>query len=173
MLSASTHGQETNNTTCNSLQSLIKALYDTPGNLKKLNQVFYPPYQSSTSFLQITYSFKNENDQLDGCDVAYLWAEGGFLLIQPPSVFRFTSLLFNHDVNEINNLSLTFPNACRHLVENSTTGECKCEKDLFDILTHKVRLMFRTTQSIAPNIDPPRARIELEISKHATRETLI
>ena len=144
MLSASTHGQATNKT-CDTLRSLIELLYDTPGNLKNLNQVFYPPHQSSTSFLQITYSFKNETDQLDGCDVAYLWAEGGFLLIQPPSVFKFTSLLFNHDVNEKNTLSLTLPNACRHLVEryNATTNssECKCDadnEDLLDILTHKV-----------------------------------
>lgn len=139
---SSTNGQAANDTTCNGLRSLIECLYDTPGNLKNLNNVFYPPHQSSTSFLQITYSFQNTSGHLDGCDVAYLWAEGGFLLIQPPSVFKFTSLLFNHDVYEKNSLSLTLPNACRHLVEspnNSSKCECNADnEDLLDILTHKV-----------------------------------
>ena len=143
MFSASTKAA---NTSCNSLRSLVQELYNTPGNLLNLNQVFYPPHQPTTSFVRVTYSFQNENDELDGCDVLYLWAKGGFLLIQPPSIFRFTSLLFNHGVNEKRNLNLILPNACRHLVErnNSTTNssECKCDaenEDLLDILTHKVK----------------------------------
>ena len=72
------------NTSCNSLQSLKQELYNTPGNLLNLSQVFYPPYQptTTTSLVQVVYNFQNESGELDGCDVMYLWAKEGFFLIR-------------------------------------------------------------------------------------------
>lgn len=139
MLIGLTHGQAINDTACNSVTTLIQKLYDTPGNLLNLNKVFYPAHGKPSNFLRVTYSFQNESGQLEDCNVTYLWAEGGFLLIQPPSIFRYTSLQFNYVGINTNDLSLILPSDCRHLVVDKTS-KCKCDddNDLLDIITLKV-----------------------------------
>lgn len=129
---------------CDTLESLAQALYSTKHNILHLTSVFYPPRQPGVNFLQVMYSFENATGDLDGCDVTYIWAKGGFMLIQPPSVLQYTSLFFSHNVNPNYHLDLRLPNACRHLVTNNGTNngsECSCnqeEDDILDMLTHQV-----------------------------------
>ena len=132
---------------CDSILSLAKALYNISGNLLNLTRIFYPPRQPPVQFVRVKYTFeKNETDDSE-CDVTYLWAKGGFLLIQPPSVFRFTSLFFNFDENAKYDLQLTLPSTCRPLVYINSTSDnlnCSChnqDEDLgiLDMVTHQVR----------------------------------
>ena len=113
--------------TCNSLRSLAKALTSNDENMQNLTQVFYPSSRPSAKILKVTYYFEDEMGERDNCNVTYFWAKGGFLLIQPPSIFQFTSLLFNHKVvGEETSLILTLPSACRHLVLRNAT--CSCDE---------------------------------------------
>ena len=140
---------------CDSILSLAQALYNISGNFLNLTRIFYPPRQPPVQFVRVKYTFeKNETDDSE-CDVTYLWAKGGFLLIQPPSVFRFTSLFFNFDENENYDLQLTLPSTCRHLVYiNSTSNNLNCschnqDEDLgiLDIVTHQVRATVKNISS--------------------------
>ena len=124
------------------IATLEDALYDSGSNLYQLHRVFIPPSTPPARFTKVTYSFYNETDEFDGCNVEYVWAIGAFLFFQPPSLFRFTSLHFYYknyhlDQEEFN---LQLPYECRNLV-NETLGSCSCEgdnHDLLDILTQQV-----------------------------------
>ena len=129
------------NVTCNSLRTLAQALIDNDQNLLNLTQVFYPTRHPPAKFLKVTYLFEDEMGlECDNCSVTYLWASGGFLLIQPISIFQFTSLLFNHKVGAKDSLVLTLPSPCRQLVLSSNE-ECACDdknEDILDLFTHQV-----------------------------------
>lgn len=108
MLEKSASAVPTNS--CNTLNSLAQALYETKDNILNLIRVFYPPNKPRVSFLRIEY----ETGDLDGCSVTYIWAKGGFLVVQPPKIFQMTSLLFNHIGRNFDILKLRLPYDCRH-----------------------------------------------------------
>ena len=63
--------------------------------------------------------------------MTYVWALGGFLLEQPPTLLQFTSLLFSVPVSNVWNLELTLPYPCRALLPNyNDDGNCTCKDDL-------------------------------------------
>lgn len=130
---------------CDTLYSLAQSLYDNKGNVLNLTRVFYPPRQPGVNFLQVKYYFENATGDINDCFVTYIWAKGGFMLIQPPSILQYTSLFFSHNVNTNYHLTLRLPNACRHLVDKGMENETNCtcdqeEDDLLDMLTHQVSL---------------------------------
>ena len=127
---------------CNTIAQLEEALYSNGSdNLKSLNYGFFPHTQKTSRYLRVDYVFEGGDPDDDQCIVHYYWSVGGFLLIQPPAVFRFTSLHFSYPANDIVNIILTLPEYCRHLVYNNSTGNCSCENEedtLLDILTQHV-----------------------------------
>ena len=150
-------GQKSNS--CHTLNTLAQALYDGEGNILNLVRVFYPPREPGVNFLQVLYDFENDEGEVDGCNVTYIWAKGGFMLIQPPSILQYTSLFFSHNVNMKYKVYLRLPSACRHLVMNISMAdsECSCnreEDDLLDMLTHQVSraILIHTSLGTALNL---------------------
>jgi len=78
---------------CILLSELECALYTTDSNEKRLNLAFFPPRESTSRFIDVIDTFVSNNSE-PLCEVRFIWAIGGFLLIQPPKVFEFTSLFF-------------------------------------------------------------------------------
>ena len=127
---------------CDSQMSTLEtALYETKDNIFELNKVFYPPSMRTSRFIRVTYIFLNRNGEDDGCNVTYIWAIGGFLFFQPPTLFQFNSLFFNYPNNDLTSVKLELPFPCRALIEadNKTTG-CSCLRDSarLEILTQQV-----------------------------------
>ena len=120
---------------------LQKALYGMKGNKYNLTKTFYPPRKPSTGFVQVNYYFEDEFGEKDeDCVAKFVWASGGFLLIQPPSVFRFTSLFFDNKYDDITSVDLTLPYECRPL---TVQPQCRCnissdKDDFLDLLTQQV-----------------------------------
>ena len=134
---------------CSTLTDLFYHIYHTDDNLYRLNKVFYPSRAEPPTYVHVTYLFKAPDDDTSPadefeCKVHYIWAEGGFLLIQPPSIFQLTSLLFNQEKGEEDHISLKLPPSCKDLVQNSSSGDnCTCTGDwpeikILDILTQQV-----------------------------------
>ena len=142
---------------CTLLTQLECALYTTDENERKLNQAFFPPRKASTRYIKVIYSFDEylDDDALynfdpnvtQNCNVTYIWAIGGFLLIQPPSIFEWTSLLFSYPANDIYELDLTLNVTCKRLVNhNNTNGTCNCkgeDNNNLDILTQQVSVKMK------------------------------
>ena len=135
-----------NVSSCTLLSELECALYTTDSNERKLNQAFFPPRKATSRYIRVNYDFKvhpnsKYYDTERECNVTYIWAVGGFLLIQPPTIFQLTSLLFSYPANNIEDVNLTLPIECRQLI-NST--DCSCgrrEGQNLDILTQQVCLL--------------------------------
>ena len=126
-------------TSCNDLTSLVEALYSTDDNLFRLAQVFYPLRQPPAIYVTVTYRFQNESEtgKLD-CSINYIWASSSFLLVQPPHVFQWTSLLFYHQsASEHSNITLILPAACKHLAPNCSC-EYQGEDNMLHFMTHQV-----------------------------------
>ena len=101
---------------------LLQALFETGDNMFQLGSVFFPARQSTSRYIQVNYFFNGTN-----CNVTYYWALGAFLLVQPPTIFQFTSLLFSTPANNLTNLNLTLPRECLSLVDyNEDNDSCKC-----------------------------------------------
>ena len=118
--------------------SVVKALFMSDKNLDKLDSVFYPAGELPSRFIQVNYHI---NDTSDGnCNVSYFWASGEFLLLQPPKIFLFTSLLFSYPANNLTSVNLTLPPECKELVTVSEDGSCACpdEDSLLNRLTQQV-----------------------------------
>ena len=134
---------------CTLLTQLECALYTTDENERKLNQAFLPP-KASTQYIHVFYDFKENPEEDDfyftidkNCNVSYIWAIGGFLLIQPPAIFQWTSMLFSYSSNDVDKLHLTLPIKCATLVKYDTNSPCEClGKDSYNlnILTQQVHL---------------------------------
>ena len=120
------------------LGTLERALYETETNLFELNLIFYPPSLLPTRFIRVEYTFLDENDN-DDCKVTYIWAVGGVLFLQPPTLLKYNSLYFYFPNNELTTLSLHLPIECIPLI-NGTDGVCSCMNDsnMLDILTQQV-----------------------------------
>ena len=126
---------------CNSsLRELESHLYEGRFNQKELNRVFFPQMHPTPRHVKVEYKF--EGNGMEGeCSVTYYWSVGGFLLFQPPSVFRFTSLHFSYSANDLQTMTLTLPEECQSLVNNETAENCSCKANgdtLLDVLTHHV-----------------------------------
>jgi len=132
---------------CTQLSELEFALYNTDSNEQQLNKAFFPPRKATSRYIMVIYDFKDEIGMIDSsCNVTYIWAIGGFLLIQPPTIFQFLSLLFSYPANDISYLNITLPNECRWMVDSSDqTCSCKNQSNSnLDILTQQVsKLMFQ------------------------------
>ncbi len=129
---------------------LENALYETEGNTLNMLSIFSPARKTQPSFVRVHYAFKEENGAVSNCTVPYLWVEGGFLFVQPPSIFQLSSLLFYfkglRDDVEIN-LYLTLPFECRPLIVELENGNCTCRNKSksslstpLEELTEQVRL---------------------------------
>ena len=123
---------ETNYTNCDQdITVLERALY-RPENIKALNNIFYPPRNTPARFVKVHYMFDD-----DDCNVTYIWAVGGFLLMQPPSIFQYTSLYFSTITSDLTDLKIQLPSECRPLVQSN----CTCKDDdnnILDIVTQQV-----------------------------------
>ena len=126
------------------LSVLEIALYKTGNNLLELNRIFFPPNKQTSRFIRVVYSFQNEAGELDECDVSYIWAIGGFLLMQPPTIFQFTSLFFNYPNNDLEELRLQLPYECRPLIITSSSN-CSCFGDdtdlMLNVMTQQVSII--------------------------------
>ena len=123
------------------LSELEYALYNTGSNERELNRAFFPPRAATSRYINVSYDFMNEDELTDNCIVTYVWAIGGFLLIQPPSVFQFLSLFFSYPANNIMEITITLPYQCRQLITVNEDGHCSCEDQVgnnLDILTQQV-----------------------------------
>lgn len=81
----------------------------------------------------MTYEFEDINK----CNVTYIWAVGGFLLVQPPKIFQLTSLYFSTPANNLTDLVIKLPEDCLPLLGDS----CSCDNEddtLLDIMTQQV-----------------------------------
>lgn len=104
---------------------------------------------SSTGFFllqmstpQDIYKFDEEGGGYKDCNVTYIWAVGGFLLVQPPSIFQFSSLLFSTPANSLTEVELNLPYACRALINETMSCSCKNEmKDDLEIFTRHVSII--------------------------------
>lgn len=114
--------------------TLLKALYETGDNLYQLDKVFFPQRSVSSRYVIVKYTFLDKNStseyydaDIKNCTVTYIWALGGFLLEQPPTLLQYTSLLFNVPVNNVWDLELTLPYPCRALLPvHDDNGNCMC-----------------------------------------------
>ena len=101
---------------------LLQALFETGDNMFQLGSVFFPARQSTSRYIQVNYFFNGTN-----CNVTYYWALGAFLLVQPPTIFQFTSLLFRTPANDLMSVDLTLPRECLPLVDyNEDNDSCNC-----------------------------------------------
>ena len=111
------------------------AIFDENGyNSYQLNLIFFPASAPSSRFIRVVYSFFNENNELDGCNVTYVWSIGEVLLAEPPTIFKYLSLYFNYPNNRLDFLYMRLPYECRGLVNTSSGDECSCENKSDDIL---------------------------------------
>ena len=120
---------------------LEKALFDMKGNKMNLTKTFYLPQKHPLGFVHIYYFFKDiESGEYDDCNVEFLWASGGFLLIQPPSVVRFSSLFFSDAVDDLEEVTITLPLECLPLVFQNESCSCSygSNDNLLVLLTKQV-----------------------------------
>ena len=126
-----------------SLYELEKKLYEGLHNEVELNRAFFPQQERTSRYIRVEYIFEGSELEND-CKVIYYWSIGGFLLLQPPSAFRFTSLYFSNPANSVEFITIRFPEECLPLVYNESTQSCSCEDEgdtLLDVLSHHVSIM--------------------------------
>ena len=131
-----TEGQDTS---CgNDFKTLEKALLQTGNNTLKLLQAFYPPRQPPATFVTVHYTFLDAEGNIT-CQKTWLWSLVEFYLIQPPTIFMYTSLFFTIPQDRITTANITFKDECRELVTWNENGSCTCTSDgMLDILTQRV-----------------------------------
>lgn len=100
---------------------LLKALYNTSDNFYQLESAFAPPRpgEISSRYIRVNYMFEDSEGNYGDCIVTYIWAIGGFLLAQPPQIFKFISLYFSSPANDRTNIYLKLPYKCRDLINDS------------------------------------------------------
>lgn len=137
--SGRTEGNSTFEDCTSKRKVLVEALLTMGNNTNELDSIFYPAGQLPSRFIQVNYHFNNING--GNCNVSYFWASGGFLLIQPPSIFVYTTLLFSYPTNDLTTINLTLPLECMDLVK-VYEDNCTCLPDgsTLDRLTQQVSL---------------------------------
>lgn len=119
--------------------TLEEALYANGKNVLELNRLFFP---SAPRFALVNYSFLNENNEIDDCNVTYAWSTSPFLIVLPPTLFRWSSLHFFYPNDELDDLTIVLPYDCRPLVNSSLIKNCTCDVEdpsLLDHLTQQVK----------------------------------
>ena len=131
-----TEGQ---NTSCeNDFKKLETALLQTGNNTLKLLQAFYPPRQSPATFVIVHYTFLDADGNII-CNTTWFWSLVELYLIQPPTIFLYTSLFFAIPQDRITIANITFQDDCQGLVTWNENGDCACTSDgMLDILTQRV-----------------------------------
>ena len=120
----------------NDLETLEKHLLHTKDNKIELLKAFYQPRQPPATFVVIHYTFLDEEEHVI-CNKTWMWSSAVFYLIEPPTIFKFTSLFFATPYTTTANI--TFMNECRDLVTWNEDGTCTCKSNsLLDILTQRV-----------------------------------
>ncbi len=130
------------------LSGLENALYSDGRNQLSMESAFFPFTEQPSRFLKVVYNF-TDGDDVD-CIVTFFWSVGSFLFIQPPSIFSYTSLLFNYPSNSVDNVTILLPNKCRPLVNNNNNkSRCSCDTHgitFLDMLTRHVSQISIFTQ---------------------------
>ena len=135
-LIALTEGQNTSY--CNDLKTLENALLQTGNNRVELLEAFYPPRQPQATFVTVHYKFQDAEGNIT-CIKTWFWSSVEFYLIQPPTVFVYTSLFFTIPQDRITTANITFKDDCQGLVTWNENGSCTCTSNsLLDILTQRV-----------------------------------
>ena len=136
---------------CRNFSELEHALYHGEENIEQLSKAFFPSTDRTSRFIEIHYKFIGNGT--DNCTVIYFWAVGGFLLIQPPQIFQYTSLLLDFPSNNITDITLTLPPQCHYLVYNEDKNcSCKAEGDtILDVLTRHVSKINKVIMSCYGN----------------------
>lgn len=142
-------GEEMNISECSSnFGALERALLQTRNNKFELLRAFYPPRQAPSTFVTVNYAFLDEDGNNTVCTKTWFWSTVGFHLIQPPSIYMFTSLLFNPE-QRIGNTTLYLPHECRGLVAWNQNGGCICHTNgMLDVLTERVSICNKSTFNI-------------------------
>ncbi len=114
---------------CTTFSSLEHTFAQTEDNLYKTWVTFYPSLDPLPHFVTVTYDFQ-------GTVSTYFWTEASIFLMQPPSVFGFTSLFlaFVRD-DRIKEVTLRLPSECDHLARQHSK---KDSENLLRVLTHRV-----------------------------------
>lgn len=127
VLVSSENQPDTNYTECGTQKFvLLKALFETDGNLYELDRIFSPPYDATSRYIKVEYTFADSRGDYGDCNATYIWAIGGFLLMQPPGIFQYTSLLVGNPANSLEEMHLKLPYACRSLIDETNDGGCSC-----------------------------------------------
>ena len=120
----------------NDLETLEKALLHTRDNRVELLRAFYQPRRPPATFVVVHYKFLDKDENVI-CNKTWMWSSAVFYLIEPPTVFKFTSLFFATPYTTTANI--IFMNECRDLVTWNEDGTCTCKSNsLLDILTQRV-----------------------------------
>ena len=123
--------------------ALLRAIFDIEDNRYNMDAAFFPAKAGfeSTRHIRVRYTFVDTitGEKDENCSVTFIWALGGFLLVQPPTIFQFNSLLFSPDAENMESLDLTLPIECQALVTVKEDGTCKCGKTaILDRITEQV-----------------------------------
>ena len=131
----------------NDLETLERALLHTKNNKIELLKAFYQPRRPPATFVTIHYTFLDEEGHII-CNKTWMWSSAVIYLIEPPTVFKFTSLFFATPYTAIANI--TFMNQCRDLVTWNENGRCTCKRNsLLGILTQRVSTIKIQTLHVA------------------------
>ena len=121
--------------------TLERALFETCDNHYSILTAFYPPRESVALYADVYYHFLPNEADNDTLIQHWIWTSGSFYLVQPPAVFRFTSLFFSYPEGQIHNLKITLPRECRNL----TTPQSISGDDglgMLEVLTHRVSIHY-------------------------------
>ncbi len=117
---------------------LEQALFDTDDNFFQLISTFYPARESSIVFANVTYVFLPTDTDNRTTYQNWIWTTGSFYLIQPPSVLRFSSLLFVYPQGNIGQLKLHLPGECRNVSTTRKLHHKEKSEGMLEILTKRV-----------------------------------
>ena len=110
-------------------KELVSKILENDENLFQVQQTFFPPLNSSPSFVTVHYLFP------DGRQRVWFWSQSYFYLLHPLHVFQFTSLWFSNYNLHSSQLNLTL-----------TTDCFNASLEYFALLTQRV--------STSPNLYP-------------------
>ena len=119
--------------------TLERTLYEFADNRFQILSTFFPARESVTLYVDVTYNFLPNETHNDTIHEDWIWTSGSFYLVQPPDIFRFTSLFFVYPERRIGNLNITFPGACRNVAGTTRKYEDgKIIEGRLEFLTHRV-----------------------------------
>ena len=125
--------------------ALEKALINTRNNRFELIKTFYPARSVKPVYVkQVIYMFLGNEENDSTINESWIWSNAAFYLIQPPSVFQYTSLFCSYYTGKGHvykeTLSLYLPYGCLNKDVNWTSINTTCSalNPMLDILTQRV-----------------------------------